>query len=378
MMHTRDFDYELPEELIAAHPAQRRDEARLLHLRCDSGAITHGGIGDLPRLLRRGDVLVVNDTRVIPARLLGRRVPGGGRTELLLIRSVDTAEPCPPAPEGKASCRWEALVRPGKKIRPGDRIVFGDGQLEGKVAHFAPGAGSRIIEFQWPANQRWDEILDALGKTPLPPYILRRRQEGHRTYPWDDNLSIPEDRERYQTVYARVPGSVAAPTAGLHFTAELLERLTEQGIERVAVTLHVGPGTFLPVEVEEPEHHPMHEEEYEVSESAARTIETAWQSGRRIVAVGTTVVRVLEHVAGLHGEIVAGNGSTQLLILPGYEFQRVGALLTNFHLPRSTLLMLVAAFAGPEHILNAYREAVRERYRFYSYGDAMFLDRGPG
>lgn len=368
-LRTSDFDYSLPEELIAARPADRREEARLLHLDRETKAIAHRHVYDLPSLLRSGDLLVVNDTRVIPARLLGKRVPGGGRVEALLIR------PLPAAGEEASSGtqRWEALVRPGKKIRPGDRIVFATDRLEAEVAGFGEGPGARILEFQWRGGT-WDETLQAIGKTPLPPYILRRRQKGHLTYPWDDDLSTPEDRERYQTVYAREPGSIAAPTAGLHFTPELLAQLERRGIERAAVTLHVGPGTFLPVETEDPENHPMHEEEYEIPAESAERIERARSEGRRIVGVGTTVVRVLEHVMTENGHVAPGRGATRLLILPGYRFQAIGALLTNFHLPRSTLLMLVSAFVGRDFILRAYDEAVRERYRFYSYGDAMLIE----
>jgi len=369
-LHTSDFDYHLPEELIADHPADRRDEARLIHLLREDQSIRHVHIFDLPSLLRPGDLLVVNDTRVIPARLLGRRAPGGGRVEVLLVRPH---APTTTEESGTSISRWEALVRPGKKIRPGDRLVFDPDRLEAVVAGFAEGPGARLLDFCWHGDS-WDEVLEAIGKTPLPPYILRRRQKGHVTYPWDDDLTTAEDRERYQTVYARVSGSVAAPTAGLHFTPEVLRELDRHGIERASVTLHVGPGTFQPVETENPAEHPMHEEDYEISEDAAERIERAREDGRRIVGVGTTVVRVLEHVASAKGRIVPGGGSTRLLVLPGYRFKVIGALLTNFHLPLSTLLMLVAAFAGREFVLRAYDEAVRQQYRFYSYGDAMLIE----
>jgi S-adenosylmethionine:tRNA ribosyltransferase-isomerase len=387
-LHTSDFDYHLREELIAARPADRREQARLLHLTRADGGIGHRHIYDLPSLLRDGDLLVVNDTRVIPARLLGRRAPGGGRVEALLIRSMPVANAAsnplspslPPAssppensPRPPGVVRWEALVRPGKRIRVGDRLVFDPDRLEAVVAGFGEGPGARILEFSWRGGT-WDEVLETVGKTPLPPYILRRRQSGALTYPWDDGLTTDEDRVRYQTVYARQRGSIAAPTAGLHFTPEILDELRGRGIERAAVTLQVGPGTFQPVETDDPRQHPMHEEEYVMTDSEADRIEAARAAGRRIVAVGTTVVRVLEHVVSVHGRIVPDRGATRLLILPGHEFKSVGVLLTNFHLPRSTLLMLVSAFAGRELVLRAYEEAVNRRYRFYSYGDAMLVE----
>jgi len=372
-MRTSDFDYHLPEEQIAALPAARREDARLLVLAADAAAPRHLSVRDLPGLLRRGDLLVLNESRVIPARLLGRRAPWGGRVEVLLTRRLDESHPEKDAAR-EGACRWEALVRPGKKIHLGDQIIFDPGRLSGRVEGFGEGAGARVIALEWRGGA-WSEILESVGKTPLPPYILRRRQAGSLTYPWDDALTLPEDRERYQTVYARRPGSVAAPTAGLHFSPELLADLERLGIEKAFVTLHIGPGTFQKVECEDPAAHEMHEEAYELSEEAAAAINKARGEGRRVIAVGTTAVRVLETVARETGEVRAGGGATRLFILPGFEFRVVDAMLTNFHLPRSTLLMLVCAFAGRERVLAAYEEAVREGYRFYSYGDATYFER---
>ncbi len=396
-MLTSDFDYHLPEELIASHPAARRDEARLLALGAADAAPRHLHVSDLPNLLRAGDLLVVNDTRVIPARLLGRRAPGGGRIEVLLVRP--TVEK--PGGEATSAPRWEVLVRPGKKVHAGDRIVFEPGAFEATVVGHRSGPGERVLEFLCGGGRDLRQWIEAFGKIPLPPYILRRRQceSGERlTYPWDDHLSTSDDRERYQTVYARDPGSIAAPTAGLHFTPELLRALEARGVERTSITLHIGPGTFQKVETENPAEHVMHEEEFEVEREAADAIERARREGRRIVAVGTTVVRVLEHLARENAEkpaaalksgpgaayipdgggaITPGRGATRLFILPGYNFRVVDAMLTNFHLPRSTLLMLICAFAGRERVLAAYEEAIRQRYRFYSYGDATFLERLP-
>ena len=345
-MLTSDFDYALPASSIAQEPALR-GESRLLVLD-RTGPERHARVRDLPRLLRPGDLLVLNDTRVIPARLYGRSA-GGGKMEILLVEPLGERE-------------WDALVKPGRRARPGARFEIG----EGLVAEVTTKRedGRYRLRFSEPVEPH----LERLGHIPLPPYI-------HRP-------DTPEDRERYQTVYARRPGAVAAPTAGLHFTSELLREIETVGVEIARVTLHVGIGTFKPVSAERIEEHRMERERYEIGEETAEAIRRARAAGRRIVAVGTTVVRTLEGaaVAG-GGEVRAGSGSTGLFIYPdspdgpGFHFQVVDALLTNFHLPRSTLLMLVSAFAGRERVLAAYAEAVREGYRFYSYGDAMLLER---
>lgn len=340
-MLTSDFDYELPPESIAQEPAPR-GESRLLVLD-RTGPERHARVRDLPRLLRPGDLLVVNDTRVIPARLFGRRVPGGGRLELLLLERVGERE-------------WDALAKPGRRAQPGTVLEFETG-LRAEVTAKEEDGRHRLL-FSEPVEGH----LDRLGHVPLPPYI-------HRS-------DTDEDRERYQTVFADRPGAVAAPTAGLHFTAGLLREIAAAGVEIARVTLHVGIGTFKPVSAERIEEHRMDRERYEVSPEAAEAVRRARAEGRRVVAVGTTVVRTLESAAQAgEGEVRAGEGSTELFITPGFRFQVVDALLTNFHLPRSTLLMLVSAFAGRERVLAAYGEAVREGYRFYSYGDAMLVER---
>ncbi len=333
-MFTSDFDYDLPAESIAQE-AVPRGESRLLVLD-RTGPDRHARIRDLPKLLRPGDLLVLNDTRVIPARLYGRSA-GGGRMEVLLVERMGERE-------------WDALVKPGKRARPGARIDFDEG-LAAEVA--GKGEDRYRLRFSEPVEPH----LERLGHIPLPPYIHR-----------PDTF---EDRERYQTVYAKTPGAIAAPTAGLHFTEDLLREIEEAGAGIARVTLHVGIGTFKPVSAERIEEHRMDRERYEISEAAAEAIRAA----ERVVAVGTTVVRTLESAAVGTGEVRTGSGSTELFITPGYRFQVVDALLTNFHLPRSTLLMLVSAFAGRERVLAAYEEAVREGYRFYSYGDAMFAER---
>jgi S-adenosylmethionine:tRNA ribosyltransferase-isomerase len=336
---TRNFDYHLPATSIAQQPAPR-GESRLLALD-RSGPERHARVRDLPRLLRPGDLLVVNDTRVIPARLYGRRA-GGGRMELLLVERLGARE-------------WDALLKPGKRARPGTAIELAPGLLAEVIAKGEEGRYR--LRFSEPIEPH----LERLGHVPLPPYI-------HRP-------DTPEDRERYQTVYARAPGAIAAPTAGLHFTEALLREIEEAGVGIARVTLHVGIGTFKPVTAERIEEHRMEGERYEIGEEAARAIHRARERAARVVAVGTTVVRTLESAAlAGGGEVRAGAGATELFITPGFRFQAVDALLTNFHLPRSTLLMLVAAFAGRERILGAYAEAVREGYRFYSYGDAMLAD----
>ncbi len=339
-MRTEDFDFELPEELIAQHPPVERDQCRLLVLDRESGAIAHRRFDDIVEYLRPGDVLVLNNTRVIPARLFGVKRGGTARVEVLLLK---------PAPQ--PDC-WEVLVRPGKRLNPGAQVDFGEGQMLGTVLE-ETDAG-RIMHFQYEGI--FNEVLDRLGTMPLPPYIKAQL----------------EDPERYQTVYAKESGSAAAPTAGLHFTEELLERLRQMGVEIVEILLHVGLGTFRPVQEENIQEHRMHSEYYRVSEEAAAAINRALEEGRRVIAVGTTSARTLESAAH-GGRIRAGEGETDIFIYPGYTFQILSGLLTNFHLPKSTLIMLVSAFAGRERVLAAYKAAVEERYQFFSFGDAMLI-----
>jgi S-adenosylmethionine:tRNA ribosyltransferase-isomerase len=339
----RDFEYELPPDLVAQRP-RPRGASRLLVLDAPSGS-RHRRFAELPTILKPGDLLVVNDTRVLPARLYARRDSGGGRVELLLAEKLDDRT-------------WDCLARPGRKARPGIRLTL-SAELRAEV--LSEGSeGRRRLRFSSPVEPH----LDALGHVPLPPYI--------------DRPDEPEDRERYQTVWAREPGAIAAPTAGLHFSDPLLAELEAHGVERVAVTLHVGLGTFKPVTAELVHEHRMDAERWTVPEATAAAVAGARAAGRRVVAVGTTVVRTLESAAlAGGGEIRAGAGSTDLFIVPGFRFRAVDVLLTNFHLPRSTLLMLVAAFAGRQRVLEAYREAVARRYLFFSYGDAMLLERRP-
>lgn len=357
-MRTDLFDYHLPKELIAATPAEKRDASRLLVLRRDTQTLEHAVFAMLGNYLTSGDLLVINDSRVIRARLHGKRMATGGHVEFLL---VERHSPAPNA--GKDA--WLVLCRPARKLKPGEMVYFANKRLMARILHYA-GAGERIVEFDCPNVLEW---LDQIGEVPLPPYIVQRRRElfGPR------REVLPEDVERYQTVYAREPGSVAAPTAGLHFTPELMESLKQQGVRFARVTLHVGPGTFKPVEAEEVEQHRMHTEHYSIPPETVAAIEETRQMGKRVVAVGTTVVRTLEAAADEEGRVRSGDGATDLMILPSYRFRVVDALITNFHLPRSTLLMLVAAFAGREFVLRAYEEAVAQRYRFYSYGDAMLI-----
>lgn len=345
-MKTSDFDFHLPDEQIAQRPAPR-GESRLF---VPGDARPHRRVKELPELLRPDDLLVVNDTRVIPARLFARRRPGGGRAELLLVERCDERT-------------WDALVKPGRKVRPGMVLDLGESGAD------AAGPSAEIVEVLDDGQRRIvfsepiEPHLERLGHIPLPPYINR-----------DDDDA---DRERYQTVYAKNPGAVAAPTAGLHFTPELLERLEARGIGRVPLTLHVGIGTFKPVAAERIEEHHMHAERFEISPATAAAIRATRASGGRIVAIGTTVVRALESAARDDGTAEEGAGRTEIFITPGYRFQVVDVLFTNFHLPRSTLLMMVSAFAGQERILTAYREAIAAGYRFFSYGDAMLLEREP-
>ncbi|HET7754224.1 MAG TPA: tRNA preQ1(34) S-adenosylmethionine ribosyltransferase-isomerase QueA [Anaeromyxobacteraceae bacterium] len=340
-MKISEFDYELPEELIAQEPIEPRDASRLLVVP-DDGGVRHARFVDLPDLLEPGDLLVLNDTRVIPARLVGAKETGG-RCEVLLLEPLDAER-----------ARWQAIGQASKPMRAGQRLTFG---RLGACVESIEGEGFLTVKFDV-SGDALDAAIEREGRIPLPPYI--RRAPG------------AADRDRYQTVVARAPGSAAAPTAGLHFTPELLARIEARGVARAHVTLHVGPGTFLPVRVEELGEHRMHEERFEISAETARAFSDCRRRGGRVVAVGTTVVRALESACD-GAALRAGPGRTALFITPGHRFRAVDALVTNFHLPRSTLLVLVCAFAGRERVLAAYGEAVRERYRFFSYGDAMFL-----
>jgi S-adenosylmethionine:tRNA ribosyltransferase-isomerase len=345
-MLVSDFDFELPKELIAQEPPPTRGTSRLLVLERSTGRVTHQQIGDLPAWLRAGDLLVLNDTKVFPARLLGHRVPSGGAVECLLLERIDDA-------------RWDALVHPGQKLKPGARFDCGPASapIHGEIVERGT-FGRRTVRLWTDDDRAIDEAIDAIGHMPLPPYIHRADQA--------------TDLERYQTVYARVRGSVAAPTAGLHFTPALLDTLARQGVQRAEVTLHVGYGTFKPVRTEIVEDHRVDPERFAISDDTASRIAQTKSVGRRVVAVGTTTVRALES-AGASGAVRAGTGTTELFVHPGHAFRVVDALLTNFHLPRSSLLMLVCAFAGRERVLAAYRAAVAAGYRFYSYGDAMLI-----
>ncbi|MBS1419210.1 MAG: tRNA preQ1(34) S-adenosylmethionine ribosyltransferase-isomerase QueA [Clostridia bacterium] len=340
-MKKSDFYFDLPEELIAQTPLQQRDHSRLLRLDKNSGEIEHCHFYQLPAYLRAGDCLVLNDSRVLPARLLGSR-PGGGSVELVLLRDLG------------AGC-WECLSRPGRKTKPGTRLSFGGGELEATVERVAEG-GNRIVRFEYEGI--FLEVLERLGKMPLPPYIKEELK----------------DSERYQTVYSRELGSAAAPTAGLHFTPELLEKIRAKGVEICYVTLHVGLGTFRPVKEDEIEDHAMHSEFCMIPEETARIVTETKRSGGRVIAVGTTSCRTLESFASADGTLPAASGWTDIFIYPGYKFKCVDGLITNFHLPESTLIMLVSALAGREHVLEAYKAAVEERYRFFSFGDAMIIE----
>ena len=340
-MKTSDFDYNLPEELIAQTPASPRDSSRLLVYHRDTGAVEHRIFRDVIEYLNPGDVLVVNQTRVIPARLYGVKEGTGGAIEFLLLRRLNLTD-------------WEVILKPGKKAKPGARFVFGEGELTAEVLAMAEDGG-RTVRFSYEGV--FEDVLDRLGQMPLPPYIHEKL----------------EDRSRYQTVYAKVDGSAAAPTAGLHFTPELLERVRAKGVEVVPVLLHVGLGTFRPVKEEDVANHHMHSEYYEVTEEQAEAITAARARGGRIVCVGTTSVRTLETVATEDGVVHPGSGFTQIFITPGVRLKAVDALITNFHLPQSTLLMLISAMMGREHALATYELAVKERYRFFSFGDAMLI-----
>jgi S-adenosylmethionine:tRNA ribosyltransferase-isomerase len=360
-MRLSDFDYNLPAELIAQTPAARRDAARLLVLIRRPVRITHHVFGDIPRFLRTGDVLVLNDTRVIPARLFGM-YEGGKSVEVLLLQPA--GEDC-----------WDALVKPAKYARPGAQMLLACGHLAVRVVSQGTH-GRRVLRL--PAEADLRAILHSYGVMPLPPYIKRRAPGREQRPTKGEQLSLDsgdwgDDWGRYQTVYAREEGAVAAPTAGLHFTAELLEELRRLGVRIHTITLHVGPGTFLPVRVEDVTRHQMEPERYSIPPETAAAINAAKDEGRRVIAVGTTSVRALEHAAAEDGRAPAISGETDLFITPGYVFRVVDGLVTNFHLPRSTLLMLVSAFAGMDPTRQAYAEAIAQRYRFYSYGDAMLI-----
>ena len=340
-METKDFDFYLPEELIAQTPLENRDNSRLMVLDRETGEIEHKHFYDIVEFLNPGDCLVLNDTRVLPARLIGEKEVTGGKIEFLLLKRIELDT-------------WEALVKPGKKAKIGSRFVFGDGLLHTEVVGMGE-EGSRIIKFEYEGV--FEEILDRLGQMPLPPYITETL----------------EDKERYQTVYSKNQGSAAAPTAGLHFTKELLQKIENKGIKIVYITLHVGLGTFRPVKVEKIEEHKMHSEFYILDDKTASIINNAKKQGNKVVTVGTTSCRTLESVADTYGQIKPSSGWTDIFIYPGYSFKIVDNLITNFHLPESTLIMLVSALAGQDRTLNAYETAVKERYRFFSFGDAMFI-----
>ena len=340
-MKTADFDYDLPQELIAQDPLEQRDSSRLLILDKETGERTHKIFHDIIDYLHEGDCLVINNTKDIPARLIGEREGTGGKVEVLLLKR-------------RSDNVWETLVKPGKKARPGMRLSFGGGLLHAEVQEVVD-EGNRLIRFEYEGI--FEEILDQLGQMPLPPYITHQLK----------------DKNRYQTVYAKYEGSAAAPTAGLHFTEELLEQIQAKGIKIARVTLHVGLGTFRPVKVEDVTEHHMHTEFYHVSEEAADIINETKKQGGRVICVGTTSCRTIESAADDQGIVHATEGDTDIFIYPGYQFKVLDCLITNFHLPESTLLMLVSALAGKENIMAAYREAVEMRYRFFSFGDAMFI-----
>lgn len=340
-MNTKDFYYDLPEELIAQDPLLNRSSSRLMLLNKETGEIEHKHFYDILDYLHPGDCLVLNETKVIPARLYGVKEDTGAQVEVLLLHRKDKEH-------------WECLVKPGKKLKPGARISFGDGRLKAEIVDILE-EGNRLIRFEF--SGIFEEVLDQLGEMPLPPYITHKL----------------EDRTRYNTVYAKEEGSAAAPTAGLHWTKELLEQCEAKGVEILRITLHVGLGTFRPVKMEEVEKHHMHSEYYSVSQEVAEKIEASKKRGGRVICTGTTSCRALESAARESGKIEAKSGWTDIFIYPGFEFKVMDALITNFHLPESTLLMLVSALSSREKILHAYEEAVKEKYRFFSFGDAMFI-----
>ncbi|MBQ1916981.1 MAG: tRNA preQ1(34) S-adenosylmethionine ribosyltransferase-isomerase QueA [Lachnospiraceae bacterium] len=339
---TKDYYYDLPKELIAQDPLEDRSSSRLMVLGKKSGEVSHHHFRDILDYLRPGDCLVINNTRVIPARLIGTKKETGAHVEILLLRR-------------KKDNIWETLVKPGKKLRPGAEVTFGDGSLTATILDVVEG-GDRLVQFHY--DGIFEEVLDRLGEMPLPPYIKHKLK----------------DRDRYNTVYAKFDGSAAAPTAGLHFTKELLEEVKEKGVNIAQVTLHVGLGTFRPVKVDDVREHEMHTEWYRVTQETADLINQTKENGGRVIAVGTTSVRTLETVADEDGHMKAQEGDTSIFIYPGYKWKVVDGLITNFHLPESTLIMLVSSFAGREHVLAAYKEAVKERYRFFSFGDAMYIN----
>lgn len=340
-MKRQDFYYDLPEELIAQDPLKDRSSSRLLVLDKESGTVSHHVFREIGDYLEKGDCLVINDTKVIPARLIGSKIGTNGKIEILLLKR-------------KENNIWETLVKPGKKAKVGAKISFGDGLLVGEVIDVVE-EGNRLVQFSFEGI--FEEILDQLGQMPLPPYITHQL----------------EDKDRYNTVYAEHSGSAAAPTAGLHFTPELLEEIQKKGVDIARVTLHVGLGTFRPVKADEITDHHMHSEFYQIDEEAAEKINQAKENGHRVICVGTTSCRTIESAADENGHLKAQSGWTDIFIYPGYRFKILDCLITNFHLPESTLIMLVSALAGREHVLAAYEEAVKERYRFFSFGDAMFI-----
>ena len=340
-MKTSDFDFYLPEELIAQHPLEKRDYSRLMVLDKATGEIEHKHFYDVIEYLNSGDTLVLNNTRVMPARLIGEKSESGGKIEFLLLKRI----------EGD---KWECLAKPGKRAKIGTEFTFGEGKLKCKVVDIVE-EGNRIIEFSYEGI--FEQVLDELGEIPLPPYITERL----------------DDRERYQTVYSKEQGSAAAPTAGLHFTKELLEKVKEKGVNIAYVTLHVGLGTFRPVKVDDVNEHVMHSEFYHLEEEDAKIINETKKRGNKIISVGTTSTRTLETIGDENGFVKAQSGWTNIFIYPGYKFKVVDKLITNFHLPESTLIMLVSALAGKEKVMNAYNEAVKERYRFFSFGDSMII-----
>ncbi|OOM09381.1 tRNA preQ1(34) S-adenosylmethionine ribosyltransferase-isomerase QueA [Clostridium saccharobutylicum] len=340
-MNVKDFDFYLPEELIAQHPLEKRDTSRLMVLDKESGEIKHRVFHDVVEYLNEGDTLVLNNTRVMPARLIGEKEETGGKIEFLLLKRI----------EGD---KWECLAKPGKSARVGRRFTFGEGKLKAEVIEVKED-GNRIVEFYY--DGIFEEVLDSLGEMPLPPYIHERL----------------DDRERYQTVYSKEKGSAAAPTAGLHFTKELLKQIQDKGVNVVYLTLHVGLGTFRPVKVENIEEHDMHSEYYHLSRETAEIINETKRRGNKVISVGTTSTRTLETIGDENGFVKEQSGWTNIFIYPGYKFKVVDRLITNFHLPESTLIMLVSTLAGRDHVLNAYNEAVKEKYRFFSFGDAMFI-----
>ncbi len=339
-MNLKDFWYDLPEHLIAQNPLEKRDMSRLLVLNRGKDTLEHRLFKDLPGYLESGDCLVINNTRVLPARLLGEKEGSGGKIEFVLLKRIE-------------SDIWEVILKPGRKAKPGSRFVFGNGLLRAEILELAD-EGNRIVKFFYEGV--FEEVLDKVGIMPLPPYI-------HATL---------QDKERYQTVYSKINGSAAAPTAGLHFTPELFTVLREKGINVAEVTLHVGLGTFRPVKTDNILEHHMHKESYSISPEACAVINEAKKRGKRVVAVGTTSIRVLE-TSSVQGEVLPGEGETDIFIYPGYAFKIVDALITNFHLPESTLIMLVSAFAGKERVMDAYQEAINHEYRFFSFGDAMLI-----